>query len=149
MTIFHYTRLTANICTDICNQSCIMHFGTKWSKMGRNGQKWTKIQNFLTKTDFDHFIEYSVIQNIKFIEHSKRTSIMMSCAHSSFNDVFNWLKISKEISSTCKSKLSFIFNDRIFYVSKWTKIDKMGKNGQIQKWPFLINNIDCKRLYRS
>ena len=29
--------------TDICTQSCIMHFGTKWSKMGRNGQKWLKM----------------------------------------------------------------------------------------------------------
>ena len=38
----------------------------------------------------------------------------------------------KEISNTCKSKLSFTFDDRIFYVAKWVKIDKMGKNGQ--KW---------------
>jgi len=38
----------------------------------------------------------------------------------------------REISNTCKSKLSFTFDDRIFYVAKWAKIDKMGKNGQ--KW---------------
>ena len=46
-----------------------MKFGTKWAKMdkiaqklsemGKNAQKCAKIQNFRTKTDFDHFIEYS------------------------------------------------------------------------------------------
>ena len=36
----------------------------------------------------------------------------------------------REVSNTCKSKLSFTFDDRIFYVAKWAKIDKMGKNGQ-------------------
>ena len=39
-------------------------------------------------------------------------------------------KILKEISNTCKSKLLFTFDDRIFYVAKWAKIDKMSKNGQ-------------------
>ena len=55
---------------------------------------------------------------------------MTSFARCSLKDVFNWLKMLKEISNTCKSKSSFTFDDRIFYVAKWAKIDKMVKNGQ-------------------
>jgi len=55
---------------------------------------------------------------------------MTSFARCSLQDVFNWVKILREISNTCKSKLFFTFDDRIFYVAKWAKIDKMDGNGQ-------------------
>ena len=85
--------------------------------------------------DFAHFIEYSLMQNIKFIEHS------LDIGSNNYNDFICAMffercvqlvtvKMLKEISNTCKSKSSFTFDDRIFYVAKWAKIDKMVKNGQ-------------------
>ena len=81
---------------------------------------------------------------------------MTSFARCSLKDVFHWVKILREISNTCKSKLSFTFDDRSFYLAKWAKIDKVGKKRQNsakmnkrRKWPFSINKIDCIPLYFS
>ena len=66
--------------TDVCSQSCIMKCGVKWAKMVKNGQIWAKTgkngqnsgkneQKWILPI-FVHFTEYSLVQNIKFIEHS-------------------------------------------------------------------------------
>ena len=57
-----------------------MKFDAKWSKIGKYGQKWTKTGKNGQKSGengqkwilpiFAYFIEYSLVQNIKFIEHS-------------------------------------------------------------------------------
>ena len=119
-----------------CCQICIEWFQTScqisliifaW-KMGKNGQKWilSILQNILwCKTS----------NSYKILSTLGATSIMTLFARCSLK-VLNWLKILREISNTCKSKLSFTFDDRIFYVAKWAKIGKirpkMSKNEQ--KW---------------
>ena len=108
----HFKKILCAFKTYRCLQSILYNEiwcticknGQKQTKMCKNRPKWTKIRKKWAKMDFAHFIEYSLVKNIKFIEHSLDIgsnnyndficSMFLRC---SFKDVFNWLKMLKEI----------------------------------------------------